>query len=100
MSRPRFTHETPAQLRAFRLLTIAQLVHLESLGLGIGTPPSAKKAAMAALDISGDGGSLTAGELIDRLREAAREAVGISASHGSAPTKPYLPKSDDMDATT
>ena len=100
MSRARFTHQTPAQLRAFRLLTIAQLVHLEELGLGIGTPPSAKKAAMTALDIGGDGSRLTAGELIDQLRAAARDAVGIAPDHGRAPQKPYMPKPDEYEATT
>ena len=99
-TRDRFAHETTAQRRAFRLLTIAQLVQLEAWGLGIGQPPSAKRAAMKALDIAGDGSRLTTGELIDRLREAARESVGMSADYGSPPRKPYMPKGDDMDATT
>ena len=101
MTRPRFTHQTPAQLRAFRLLTIAQLVHLETMGLGIGAPPSAKHAAITALGLSGDGShNVTAGELIDQLRAAAREAVGMTPDHGSAPQKPYMPKPDEYEATT
>ena len=99
-TRDRFGIETAAQRRAFRLLTIAQLVQLEDWGLGIGTPPSAKRAAMKALEIRDHDTRITTGELIDRLREAARESIGMSADHGSAPTKPYMPKADDMEATT
>ena len=80
MSAPRFRYETTAQLRAFRLLTIAQLVHLETMGLGIGAPPMARKAALVALDLHPDSSrNLGADELIDRLRKAARESVGIDA---------------------
>ena len=100
MSALRFRHETTGQLRAFRLLTLAQLVHLEHMGLGIGEPPSAKRAAMAALNIAGDGSSLTAGDLIDRLRAAARESVGMAESYGSAPDRPYMPDGDDTEPTT
>ena len=98
-TRDRFHFETTAQRRAFRLLTLAQLVQLEEWGLGIGTPPSAKRAAMKTLDIAGSGAEITAGELIDRLRAAATESIGHDPRHTSAPQKPYMPKADDMEAT-
>ena len=99
-ARDRFGHETTAQRRAFRLLTIAQLVQLEAWGLGIGQPPSARKAAMTALGLTATAGRIETGELIDRLRAAARDSIGMADTHGRAPTKPYTPKGDDLEATT
>ena len=97
MSAP-FHHSTPAQLRAFRLLTLAQLVYLETQGLGIGAPPSARQAALKALDISEPAGAgrMSANELIAALRKAASESIGHDPARTSAPSKPHLPA--DFDA--
>lgn len=93
-----FHHSTPEQLRAFRLLTIAQLVYLETMGLGIGTPPSAKKAAITALGLNESHGAnrMTPNEIIAALRKAATESIGHDPKHTDAPTKPHLPA--DFDA--
>lgn len=70
---------TPAQLRRFRLLTLAQMVYFESIGLPL-TTTTAKRQAMEALDISGDGEAITADQLVCGLFDAADEAKGITAS--------------------
>lgn len=78
---------TPAQLRRFRLLTLAQMVYFESIGLPL-TTTTAKRQAMEALDFSGVDNSPTHDELIAGLFDAADDAKGITAS-----------KADDMERT-
>lgn len=78
---------TPAQLRRFRLLTLAQMVYFESIGLPL-TTTTAKRQAMEVLDISGDGAAITADQIIADLFTAADNAKGITAS-----------KADDMERT-
>lgn len=71
-----FHHTTPAQLRAFHLLTLAQMAHLESLGI-IVTHTTAKRQAMAVLDERDS--YVTAPDLIRRLRTAAHASVGLES---------------------
>lgn len=73
MSRPTFRTETPEQIRRFRALTLAQMVHLESIGIPM-TGRSAKIQAREALDLTGTsagGGLVTPAELIEGLRDLA-----------------------------
>lgn len=88
MSKRTYHTATPAQLRSFRLLTLAQMVHLESIGIGM-TGRSAKRQALEALDLSGTTpgvGQLVAGDLIEGLRELATQALGLIEAE--APTRP------------
>ena len=71
-----FQHKTPAQLRAFHLLTLAQMAHLESLGITV-THTTAKRQAMAALDERDS--YVTPLDLIRRLRTAAHASVGLES---------------------
>lgn len=66
--------QTPAQLRAFHRLTLAQMVHLESLGITV-THTTAKRQAMAALDERDS--YVTSHDLIRRLRTSAHASVGL-----------------------
>lgn len=95
-----FQHSTPQQLRAFRLLTLAQLVYLESIGLGIGAPPTARRAAIQALSLTHMDGAagISTNEIIAALRKAATEAIGADPKNAEPPSKPYLPA--DWEATT
>lgn len=94
-----FHHSTPQQLRAFRLLTLAQLVYLETMGLGISVPPSAKKAALTALDMSEGSGAnrMSANDIIAALRQAATKSIGHEPQHTDTPSKSHLPV--DFEAT-
>jgi D-alanyl-D-alanine dipeptidase len=73
MSAP-YSLGTPAQLRAFHLLTLAQMAHLESLGITV-THTTAKRQAMAALDERDT--YVIVPDLIRRLRTAAHASVGL-----------------------
>lgn len=99
-ARDRFKFETTAQRRAFRLLTLAQLVQLEDWGLGFGEPPTARRAAMKVLEIRDDSAKITACDLIDRLRAAATASIGHDPRNTDAPRKPYGHKPDELEATT
>ena len=87
MSAPAFHTATPAQLRSFRLLTLAQMVHLESKGIGM-TGRSAKRQALEALDLtSGTGAGLVeTTELIGGLRYLAMQSLGVIDAE--PPTRP------------
>lgn len=87
MSRPTFATKTPAQLRAFRLLTLAQMVHLESLGISM-TASTAKRQAIEALDLThaSGGASVTIEELINGLRDLAGQSLRLIDAE--APTRP------------
>jgi len=91
--------DTPAQIRSFRLLTLAQMVYLERIGLGV-THTTARKQALEALNLDtpqGDGPRLTAEELVARLRDAATKSIGLIDA--DAPTKPIPPQAADMEPT-
>ena len=76
MTRHTYHLNTPAQIRSFRLLTLAQMVHLESIGLSM-TTTSAKRQALEMLDgIEPKRNDVTAAELIDGLRKAAADQGG------------------------
>lgn len=94
MSAP-YILNTPAQRRAFILLTLAQMVHLEHTGTTL-THTSARAQAIAMLDMKAQDGAngITANELIAALRVAAVEARGLLDA--TAPTKPIPP----LDPTT
>lgn len=81
---------TTAQLRAFRLLTIARLVELEDMGLGISARPVGREAALNALNVRGpktniigEHTRLPAAKLIEMLRQAA--AASIRDENGGQP---------------
>lgn len=94
MSRPTFRLTTPAQIRRFYLLTLAQMVHLESIGLGM-TTTTAKRQALEALDLVGVG-NITAEEMIAGLRDLATRSAGLDIQ---APTPRLISKPDTMEAT-
>lgn len=94
MSRPAFRLTTPAQIRRFYLLTLAQMVHLESIGLPM-TTTTAKRQAVEALDMVGIGHA-TAAELIEGLRDLAAKSAGLDVE---APTRRRAAKADQMEAT-
>jgi hypothetical protein len=87
MSRPAFHLTTPAQIRRFYLLTLAQMVHLESIGLGM-TTTTAKRQALEALDLVGIGHA-SAAELIEGLRQLAATSAGLDVE---APTARKAPE--------
>lgn len=92
MSRQSFRLTTPAQIRRFYLLTLAQMVHLESIGLGM-TTTTAKRQALEALDLLGVG-NVTAAEMIEGLRQLAATSAGLDME---APTPRKAP---EMEPTT
>lgn len=87
---------TPAQIRSFRLLTLAQMTHLENIGISM-TGRSAKRQAMEALDLNhATGASLVEiGDLIEGLRDLAAKVTRIEGAE--APTLPIKPQ--HMEAT-
>lgn len=75
------TRMTAAQIRRLRLLTLAQMVHLESIGIGM-TGRSAKRQAIEALDLNHASGAATVEtlDLLEGLRAAANASIGIEAA--------------------
>ena len=94
-----FTLTTPAQLRRFRLLTLAQMVYLESVGLSM-TTTTAKKQAIEYLDLNEANGAgyVTAAELIEGLRYLAQQSKGLDVE-APTPRRPAPKKADRMEAT-
>lgn len=78
LTRQTFYTKTPEQLRSFRLLTLAQMLHLEAQGLSM-TGRSARRQAIEALDLNHASGAATVetGELIEGLRDQAAKVLGI-----------------------
>lgn len=98
MSRPRFTLTTNAQIRRFRLLTLAQMVHLESLGFSM-TTTSAKRQAIEELDLNEATGAgyVTYTELVEGLRDLAAQSAGLDVA-ADQPRRAAA-KGDQMEAT-
>jgi hypothetical protein len=89
--RPRFNTNTPGQLRQFIALTLAQMVHLEDMGI-IVTSKAARRQALDLLDIptTQEGRRTPVDELIARLRDRALEASRLAEAE--APTKAVPPQ--------
>ena len=98
--RSRFNFETPQQLRSFRLSTLAQNVYLEHKGIGFGCTPTMRKVAMRELNMTSHDVGISTDDLIEALRDAATKSIGHDPRYTEAPSKPYMPPRDDLDATT
>lgn len=88
MSGPYSVPQTPGQIRALYLLTLAQMLRCEQIGLYLHEAPP-RQQAMKALD-EGDT-YVSRDDLIRRLRIAAHASVGLEIAAPQQAPSPYEP---------